>query len=328
VRANVVRFTGGIHDETTGLTKFGRRCYDPNLDRFTRQDTPTSSLERRSFASALGGNGGRMNREDPWRRRMSRGPYALGVVGCTLVAASMTLILGLATAAFTLNSIRRTDFERVRQLQADLTTGPVAAARHIVGSAMEDRTRAGRVDLDDDQIQALYLVLWCFERIDGARATLLGRWRYLPNWLSPRRSFDDSIRTHVRIYYDYIHRAAVAGTPVRVTLTATEDDPGLLRPARRLQVTNRSRPRTNPEQPPAGAVASAAAYLVIVSLPVATVDSAGRVQRALVRQEWVTPAGRRNTGRPATAHTMYCGEGIFVRSRRESVCAPLTSTRA
>lgn len=95
------------------------------------------------------------------------------------------------------------------------------------------------MDLDDDQIQALYLVLWCFERIDGARETLLGRWRYLPNWLSPRRSLDDSIRTHVRIYYDYIHRAAVAGTPVRVTLTATEDDPGLLRLARRLQVTDR-----------------------------------------------------------------------------------------
>jgi RHS repeat-associated protein len=36
---NVVRFTGGITDETTGLTKFGKRFYDPKLGRFTQQDT-------------------------------------------------------------------------------------------------------------------------------------------------------------------------------------------------------------------------------------------------------------------------------------------------
>jgi len=35
---NVVRFAGGILDETTGLTKFGKRFYDPNLCRFTQQD--------------------------------------------------------------------------------------------------------------------------------------------------------------------------------------------------------------------------------------------------------------------------------------------------
>jgi RHS repeat-associated protein len=35
---NVVRFAGGVQDETTGLTKFGRRFYDPNLGRFTQQD--------------------------------------------------------------------------------------------------------------------------------------------------------------------------------------------------------------------------------------------------------------------------------------------------
>jgi RHS repeat-associated protein len=36
---NVVRFASGIHDETTGLTKFGKRFYDPNLGRFTQQDS-------------------------------------------------------------------------------------------------------------------------------------------------------------------------------------------------------------------------------------------------------------------------------------------------
>jgi len=37
-QANVVRFAGGIHDETVGLAKFGKRFYDPNLGRFTQQD--------------------------------------------------------------------------------------------------------------------------------------------------------------------------------------------------------------------------------------------------------------------------------------------------
>jgi RHS repeat-associated protein len=36
---NVVRFAGGIHDETTGLTKFGKRFCNSNLGRFTQQDS-------------------------------------------------------------------------------------------------------------------------------------------------------------------------------------------------------------------------------------------------------------------------------------------------
>jgi hypothetical protein len=77
-------------------------------------------------------------------------------------------------------------------------------------------------------------VLWCFERIDVARSSLLGRWRYLPNWLKPRQALDDSIRIHAQIYYDYIHRARINGTPIRRTMTANEDDAGLLRLAKRL----------------------------------------------------------------------------------------------
>jgi RHS repeat-associated protein len=36
---NVVRYASGTLDETTGLTKFGERYYDPNLGRFTQQDS-------------------------------------------------------------------------------------------------------------------------------------------------------------------------------------------------------------------------------------------------------------------------------------------------
>jgi RHS repeat-associated protein len=36
---NVVRYAGGIYDETTGLTKFGKRFYDSTLGRFAQADS-------------------------------------------------------------------------------------------------------------------------------------------------------------------------------------------------------------------------------------------------------------------------------------------------
>lgn len=176
-------------------------------------------------------------RRHPGRRRARR----RGGPGTGL---AITIILALATTAFTLNTLRRTDFERARQLHADLTTGAVAEARHAVGSALEGTRRAGTVDLDSNEIQALFIVLWCLERIDVARGTLLGRWRHLPGWINPRRALDDSIRLYVEMYIGYIHRARVDGVPVRDTLAATERDPGLLRLAESLGIQAQQAPQT------------------------------------------------------------------------------------
>ncbi|MFI7074891.1 RHS repeat-associated core domain-containing protein [Micromonospora sediminicola] len=36
--SNLIRYTGGIYDQSTGLTKFGQRWYNPQQGRFTQQD--------------------------------------------------------------------------------------------------------------------------------------------------------------------------------------------------------------------------------------------------------------------------------------------------
>lgn len=44
------------------------------------------------------------------------------------LGAAVTVIVAFGTAVFTVNNVRRTDFERARQLHAELTTGAVAEA--------------------------------------------------------------------------------------------------------------------------------------------------------------------------------------------------------
>nr|BFE59340.1 hypothetical protein GCM10020063_038660 [Dactylosporangium thailandense] len=118
-----------------------------------------------------------------------------------------------------------------RQLHAELTTGPVSEARRIVGIAFEDPTRGNRVQLGDAGLQALYIVLWSFERIDVARDTLLGRWRWLA--LNPRRMLDMSIRRHVRMYLGYIERAQTGGQAL-VRRTDATTEAGIFRLGKRI----------------------------------------------------------------------------------------------
>jgi hypothetical protein len=122
----------------------------------------------------------------------------------------------------------------VRQLHTDLTTGPVAQARHVVGAAMESPARTETPELAEHEAEAMFTVLWCFERIDVARDSMLGRWHWMPVWINPRRALDDSVRIHAKIYHDYIHRATINGVPVRNGLTAYGDDAGLPRLAKQL----------------------------------------------------------------------------------------------
>lgn len=142
----------------------------------------------------------------------------------------VTLVLALGAALFTLNNVRRTDFERVRQLHADLTTGPVSDARHIVGTAFEDPVRGRCVRLTDAELRALYVVLWSFER----RGTLLGRWRWLPRQVNPRKMLDASIRRHVRMYLEYLDRAYVGQQ--KLVLRTDDTEAGVLRLGKHLGV--------------------------------------------------------------------------------------------
>ncbi|MET7427029.1 hypothetical protein [Dactylosporangium sp. NPDC005555] len=144
----------------------------------------------------------------------------------------VTLVLAIGAGLFSLNNVRRTDFERVRQLHADLTTGPVSEARHVVGTAFDDPARGDHVQLTLAELEALYIVLWSFERIDVARDTLLGRWRWLPRAANPRRTLDASVKKHVRMYLGYLDRAYVGQQ--KLVLRTDSSEAGILRLARRI----------------------------------------------------------------------------------------------
>ncbi|MEV1318517.1 hypothetical protein AB0J14_20820 [Micromonospora arborensis] len=143
--------------------------------------------------------------------------------------------VAIATVVLSLVKLRRDDFERARQLHESLTTGEVAEARHVVGSAFEGAGVGEQVHLERlEQIQAFFIVLWCFERIDVARDTLLGRWSWLPDWINPRRLLDRGIQTHVTIYSNYLDRTYVNGSPLIDRLTGTPEDAGLRRLRERI----------------------------------------------------------------------------------------------
>jgi hypothetical protein len=142
-------------------------------------------------------------------------------------AVSVTAVLGLGALLFNISKLRRDDFERVQLLHAELTTGQVAEARHVVGSAYEDASRGIRVELTNEEIKSLFIVLWCFERIDAARSSMVRRWRLLPRLYNPRQALDDSIRNHVRIYYRYVAERTPHDSGVVTACTARDRGLGL-----------------------------------------------------------------------------------------------------
>lgn len=166
-------------------------------------------------------------------------------MGDNALVTSVTTILAIGAAFLSINAVRRTDFERARNLHQELTTKDVADARDIVGSALENPARAPQVHLQPHEIKAFFTVLWCFERLDVARGTLLGRfpwiwgshrWRPLWRWINPRLALDESIRVHVQIYAEYLDKGHIDGQPIRQTLKARATDAGLQRLAKTLEL--------------------------------------------------------------------------------------------
>lgn len=149
---------------------------------------------------------------------------ALSAVGAATVSVSAIV--------FNLVNIRTADFKRVSELHEALTTGRVAEARHVVGTAFEDKQ--GPVVLDVSQMEAMFSVLWCFERVDVARSTLIGQSRLIPRWLNSRAALDRSIHRHVKLYVEYLKRGRYRDGELEYT--ATVGDAGLLHLARDLGI--------------------------------------------------------------------------------------------
>ncbi|MEY9935284.1 hypothetical protein ABH926_009959 [Catenulispora sp. GP43] len=87
-------------------------------------------------------------------------------------------LVALAAAGFAARQAhiqhRREDFELARALHADLTTGPFAEARDLLGAVVFGKAAPAGKSVDDVR-QAYFTLLWCFERIEGGRRSMADR---------------------------------------------------------------------------------------------------------------------------------------------------------
>lgn len=70
---------------------------------------------------------------------------------------------------------RRSQYDRVLALTAQVSTSPIAKDRHVAGTAFEPtsvRDPAKPVTLHEREIKAVYNVLWYFERVDAVYVSL------------------------------------------------------------------------------------------------------------------------------------------------------------
>jgi hypothetical protein len=83
-----------------------------------------------------------------------------------LVAASISVV----GAAFTASANRRAQYDRVLTLVAESGSQPLANDRHLIGLRFEPEpklTRGQVLVLSNDEIAALFRMLWYFERVDA-----------------------------------------------------------------------------------------------------------------------------------------------------------------
>jgi hypothetical protein len=88
-----------------------------------------------------------------------------------LVAAAIAVI----GSVFTFTTNRRAQYDRVLTLTAESATSPIADDRHIIGKVFEPPSKLPGdrpVLLTQDEIAALFRVLWYVQRVDALYASL------------------------------------------------------------------------------------------------------------------------------------------------------------
>jgi hypothetical protein len=78
-------------------------------------------------------------------------------------------------SVFTYTANRRAEYDRVLALTAESATSPVAEDRHTIGKVFEPLSKLSRnrpIVLDEDEIAALFRVLWYVQRIDALYRSL------------------------------------------------------------------------------------------------------------------------------------------------------------
>lgn len=104
-----------------------------------------------------------------------------GTVGAIVgVAVVLVPVVGLI---FTASTNRRAQYDRVLDVTALLTSGDLVESRHAAGIKIEAVVQTSSstmtepvVSLTEDELKALFNVLWAFERINGLFVSLQRSW--------------------------------------------------------------------------------------------------------------------------------------------------------
>ncbi|MDM4781820.1 MULTISPECIES: RHS repeat-associated core domain-containing protein [unclassified Micromonospora] len=95
---NIVRYTGGIYDQSTGLTKLGQRWYNPQQGRFTQQDNLSFIGNPRHGNRYAYAGGNPVNFIDPTGLAYGAGDFAAGAVGAVVGATTSAAVIGMCLA--------------------------------------------------------------------------------------------------------------------------------------------------------------------------------------------------------------------------------------
>ena len=115
---------------------------------------------------------GSLVRSRKWRERWDENAMIAWLsTGEGLLAA----VIAAIGSVFTFTANRRAQYDRVLALTAESATSPIADDRHIIGKVFEPPSKlpADRpVLLTQDEIAALFRVLWYVQRVDALYASL------------------------------------------------------------------------------------------------------------------------------------------------------------
>jgi len=92
-------------------------------------------------------------------------------IGEGLIATAIAVI----GSVFTYTANRRAEYDRVLALTAESATPPIAEDRHTIGKVFEPLSKLPRnrsIALEEDEVAALFRVLWYVQRIDALYQSL------------------------------------------------------------------------------------------------------------------------------------------------------------
>jgi hypothetical protein len=155
---------------------------------------------------------------------------------------ALAVAVSLVGLLFTANANRRAQYDRVLAFVAESGTSPIADDRHTIGLVFEPAeklTGDKAVVLSDEQIAALFRVLWYFERVNAMYRSLVPRlWpRHITR---PQAIFLDSLGPTLRIWFDYVERHKLKNAGGE-TIDVSGTDEGLINLVKALEWLYRKR---------------------------------------------------------------------------------------